>query len=222
MSVKSIKSQLIIDTLEKELQILPEVRDESANLIKEEFPSLSDKEIAKIIDILSESLSRNKEHIELVSTAPNSFKINVKSTRTELEKIIKNATDSITITGYSISEYFDEFLDLIIEQSKKGVLVRMFINNYEKNETIARLNHYKGKFFRIYNYRDEDDKKAALHAKIITVDGKISLISSANLSYHGLEKNIEMGCLVYSSKIAKDIKDLLETLLFQKVFDEVK
>ena len=149
MSVKSIKSQLIIDTLEKELQILPEVRDESANLIKEEFPSLSDKEIAKIIDILSESLSRNKEHIELVSTAPNSFKINVKSTRIELEKIIKYATDSITITGYSISEYFDEFLDLIIEQSKKGVLVRMFINNYEKNETIARLNHYKGKFFRI-------------------------------------------------------------------------
>ena len=63
---------------------------------------------------------------------------------------------------------------------------------------------------------------AALHAKIISVDGCKSLISSANLSYHGLEKNIEIGCVIESKKVANNIKKLLEQLYFQKVFIEIK
>ena len=63
---------------------------------------------------------------------------------------------------------------------------------------------------------------AAAHAKIITVDDCRSLISSANLSYHGLEKNIEIGCVIESQKVAQDIRKLLEQLHFQKVFKQVR
>jgi phosphatidylserine/phosphatidylglycerophosphate/cardiolipin synthase-like enzyme len=37
---------------------------------------------------------------------------------------------------------------------------------------------------------------AAFHAKVISVDGEKTLITSANLSYHGQQGNIEMGIVV--------------------------
>lgn len=49
---------------------------------------------------------------------------------------------------------------------------------------------------------------AALHAKVISVDGQRTLITSANLSYHGQEGNIELGTLIESVKTAKEVEDL--------------
>ncbi|MBO6262243.1 MAG: hypothetical protein J6N95_06535 [Bacilli bacterium] len=63
---------------------------------------------------------------------------------------------------------------------------------------------------------------AALHAKTISVDDSKSLITSANLSFHGLEKNIELGCLIDSSDYAKKLhslfSDLIETRKVKKVY----
>ena len=59
------------------------------------------------------------------------------------------------------------------------------------------------------------------HAKVISVDKKDNLITSANLSYHGQEGNIEMGVHIVSDDIAKQIDSVLTTLLFKKVFEEV-
>ena len=43
---------------------------------------------------------------------------------------------------------------------------------------------------------------AALHAKVIVVDGIQTLITSANLSYHGQEGNIELGTFVKDKNYA--------------------
>ena len=47
------------------------------------------------------------------------------------------------------------------------------------------------------------------------------LITSANLSYHGQQGNIELGTLVESTKIAKQLDDVFTKLIFCKVFEEV-
>ena len=62
---------------------------------------------------------------------------------------------------------------------------------------------------------------AALHAKVICVDQQKTLITSANLSYHGQEGNIELGTLIESQKTAKQVEDLFTRLVFNKVFVEV-
>ena len=62
---------------------------------------------------------------------------------------------------------------------------------------------------------------SALHAKVISVDQKETLITSANLSYHGQEGNIELGAHIVSSKIARQVEDIFTKLLFSKVFQEV-
>ena len=126
------------------------------------------------------------------------------------------------MTGYSVSEYFDGLIDVITSRSRQGVYFSIYINDLKKQkDDIEKLIAYKGKFLKIYNFqKKEDDKMAALHAKIIVADERKCLISSANLSYHGLEGNIEMGLMLDSKKKAAQIKDLFDELKRMKTFVE--
>ena len=67
----------------------------------------------------------------------------------------------------------------------------------------------------------EDDKRAALHAKVISVDQQHTLITSANLSYHRQQGNIELGTFIESKRVATQIDDVFTKMIFSKVFREV-
>ena len=74
---------------------------------------------------------------------------------------------------------------------------------------------------KVFNYKQKNDQMSALHAKVISADKKYTLITSANLSYHGQLGNIELGTLVESPAFAKQVEDVFTQLLFSKVFIEV-
>ena len=79
----------------------------------------------------------------------------------------------------------------------------------------------KEDFLHIYNFAGSKDSMAALHAKVISVDEQQTLITSANLSYHGQEGNIELGTLVDSKKIARQVDDVFTHLIFNKIVQEI-
>ena len=62
---------------------------------------------------------------------------------------------------------------------------------------------------------------AALHAKVISVDQEKTLITSANLSYHGQEGNIELGTLVTSREFAKQVDSVFTHLIFSKIVRKI-
>lgn len=139
-----------------------------------------------------------------------------------MENLLKNAAKIIVLTGYSISDYFDDLLDIIIDKINRGILVRLYINDYEnKKEKIEKLLLYKGRFLEIYNYNKQADSIDALHAKIITVDNYKTLITSANLSFNGLQKNIEVGSIIESERISKNIQEMFYQLFKKKVFNRI-
>lgn len=100
-----------------------------------------------------------------------------------VQSMINGADRNILITGYSLSSYFSELVDTIIQKSQRGVFVKFFVNDIDKQPSFDKILRYKGRFLKIYNYRQDDDKMAALHAKVISVDQQQTLITSANLSY---------------------------------------
>ena len=225
MSIKNINDSFIINEFQNENISLfgKDPSFESTKIaIKHRFPYLNDDECNSIIDIFKNLSLNNQDNTDLTVTAPNSFKLKNLTTYSQVEKLINSAQKQIIMTGYSISNYFDIFIDKIINKSQKGILVKLYLNEFENTELENKLKCYIGKYLRVYVFNKNVDKMAALHAKIISVDNQISLVSSANLSYHGLQGNIEIGTLIKSSKVAKQIKDLLEQLLFQKVFKEIK
>lgn len=135
--------------------------------------------------------------------------------------MINRAERNILITGYTLSSYFSELIDTIVLKSQRGVFVKFFVNDIDNQPRFNKILLYKGQFLKIYNYHPKDDKLAALHAKVISVDQQQTLITSANLSYHGQQGNIEIGALIESKQIAKQIDDVFTKLIFSKVFSEV-
>ncbi len=190
--------------------------------IMKRYPSLSQKQAEDIYQLVTAASAEEKAvTASLVTTVPPSFSVRAKSTKNTVEGMIRRAKRSVLITGYSLSGYFADLVDVLIEKSQKGVYVKFFVNNIENQKGFDKLCRYKGRFLHIYNFEGSNDSMAALHAKVISVDEQQTLITSANLSYHGQEGNIELGTLVDSKEIAKQVDDIFTHLVFTKVVKEI-
>ena len=194
----------------------------AASMIKRSFPELSNTQCADLISIIAGAMERQPaEKSSIVVTAPPSFSINARATMNVVRTMISDAKRNILITGYSLSSYFSDLADVIIEKSPRGVVTKFFVNNLDKQPEFEKILRYKGRFLKVYDYQPDEDKMSALHAKVISVDQRQTLITSANLSYHGQQGNIEIGVLIESKQIAKQIEDVFTKLIFSKVFHEV-
>ena len=219
MSIRNLNKEIFLNT----------VKNDSANgtsnavaMLKSSFPEISEVHCEDIVEsILGAMTMSDSDKVSLVVTAPPSFAINARATMNVVESMIKGADRNILITGYSLSAYFSELVDTIIQKSQQGIFVKFFVNDIDKQQGFDKLLRYKGRFLKIYNYRQEDDNMAALHAKVISIDQKQTLITSANLSYHGQQGNIEIGTLIDSKSVAKQIDDIFTKMIFSKVFTEV-
>lgn len=190
--------------------------------MKKQYHGLSDQECDEIAEtIRTAMIMEDTDKVSLVVTAPPSFRIDAKPTMTVVQSMLEGARRDILITGYSLSSYFSGPADTIIDKSQQGVFVKFFINNIKKQPDADKLLRYKGHFLKIYDYSNEKDKKAALHAKVISVDMKQTLITSANLSYHGQQGNIELGTLIESERTARQLDEVMTQLIFKKIFKEV-
>jgi len=192
--------------------------------LKKEFPSLSDQEMWQIIGLCVNVYGgKEAEKAELAITAPISFKLKARKINEVITNMIQDSQKSITLTGYSVSDYFSEMIDLIISKSQQGIYVRLYLNDYEKHKTnLKRLMDLRTKHLRVFDYQKQDDEMAALHAKTIVVDEKELLVSSANLSYHGMQGNVEMGIRLVSEDKAKQVESLLKEMVGMKVFKELR
>ncbi len=211
----SLKTDLLTDEI---IDILSS-SNEDLNLLHEKlrklFPSLSKDKIEELSMILSRVYVKNKEEkVEIVSTTPISFKTKNRKTLPVIKQMILSSNQSILLTGYSISDHIDELLELIFLKSKKGVRVDLYLNNYEETKRILNKFTIKGNtFLTIYNYSGiEEDAMSSLHAKTLIVDGYKMLISSANLSFHGMISNIEIGVYIESKSKCIQVLDIFKEL----------
>lgn len=219
MSGRSINQELFLNTLKSDIA---NGTKNSTSMLKRSFPELTDVNCESIVKLVINAINTQEtDKVSLVVTTPPSFNINAKTTMNTVQSMISDAERSILITGYSLSSYFADLVDTIVLKSQQGVFVKFFVNDIEKQSGFDKILRYKGRFLKIYNYKQDDDKMAALHAKVISVDQEKTLITSANLSYHGQQGNIELGTLIESKRIAKQIDDVCTKLIFNKVFHEV-
>lgn len=219
MSDRDLNREILLNTIRADAA---NGTDEGTGVLHGRYPSLSLTDCEEIAETIQTALTtERKDKVSLVVTAPPFFRIDAKPTMAVVQSMIENAKRNILITGYSLSSYFSELMDIIIDKSQKGIFVKFFINNIEKQPEAEKLLRYKGAFLKIYDYSNKDDEMAALHAKVISVDGKQTLITSANLSYHGQQGNIEIGTLIESERVAKQIDNVMTQLIFRKIFKEV-
>lgn len=76
---------------------------------------------------------------------------------------------------------------------------------------------------RIYAWRDKADpfSDGRVHAKVAVADGRMCFITSANLTGHAMEKNMEAGVLVTGEPIPCLLRDHLKALIDMRVVAQV-
>ena len=201
MPGRDINKEILINTIKSDYS---NGTTKSVEILKRNYPELSQQKCESIIELINEAITSNEaDKVSIVVTAPPSFAINARTTMSVVQSMISGAERNIIITGYSLSSYFSDLVDIIIDKSQHGVFVKFFVNDIDKQQGFDKLLRYKGRFLNMYNYKQSDDKMSALHAKVLSVDGYSTLITSANLSYHGQQGNIELGTKIDSKTVAK-------------------
>ena len=216
MPGRDINKEILINTIKSDYS---NGTTKSVEILKRNYPELSQQKCESIIELINEAITSNEaDKVSIVVTAPPSFAINARTTMSVVQSMISGAERNIIITGYSLSSYFSDLVDIIIDKSQHGVFVKFFVNDIDKQQGFDKLLRYKGRFLNMYKYKHSDDKMYAMQAKVLSVDGYSTLITTANLTYHGQQGNIELGTKIDSKTVAKQIDDIFTKLIFSKVF----
>ena len=131
------------------------------------------------------------------------------------KKLIHEAKYSIQVMMFEMG-YYDKYpntpSNLLIKElmnaTKRGVKVEVILEVKEGEDRTTKRNRHTGKVLSeggvevIY-----DPLSKTTHAKLMVVDGQLSLLGSTNWTYYALTNNNEVSVLIRSQELARAIID---------------
>jgi phosphatidylserine/phosphatidylglycerophosphate/cardiolipin synthase-like enzyme len=161
---------------------------------------------------------------ELVWTG-NTTAAGVRATFPVVTEMLGWARRSVLVVTYSlwIGADTQTVIDLLAELSSTGVDITFVLDRrYQAGWNVAQLKQRWPAGRRkpaLYTWQHEKDAIAKLHAKVLIVDRRDLLITSANLTGHGMKGNLEFGLRVLG-RPAEDASRHFESLVRSGVFEE--
>jgi len=135
--------------------------------------------------------------------------------------MLKNA-NKITLVIYSISEGAEDIIKELSNCAAGGVNdITIVMHDDEKmiNKTTIDNIFRVGKKPLILTRKDKGQFYYKIHAKVLIVNSWDMLLTSANLTYHGMSENFEMGIRT-QGKLADDAEQLIFELKASGYFEE--
>ena len=131
------------------------------------------------------------------------------------KKMIQEAKTSIQVMMFEMG-YYDKYpntpsnllIKELIDAKKRGVKVEVILEVREGSDRTTERNRNTGKILSnggvevIY-----DPLFKTTHAKLMVVDGHLSLLGSTNWTYYALTNNNEVSVLIRSKEMAKQLID---------------
>jgi cardiolipin synthase A/B len=163
--------------------------------------------------------------VELVWTGPTTRFVPTRRTEQVLLDLIAGATKDfflVSFVAYDVSRVVAALNDA----ARRGVRLRLLLEastthggtlNYDATATM-RSRVPSAELF-IWQNKPEPFIDGKVHAKVAVVDGARAFITSANLTGHALEKNMEAGVLISGGPVPKTLSDHLQALIDVKVID---
>jgi len=129
------------------------------------------------------------------------------------KKMIQEAKTSLQVMMFEM-RYYDEhpnspsnlLIKELIGAKKRGVKVEVILEVKEEEDRTTLGNRRTGKMLSdggvgiIY-----DPAFKTTHTKVMVVDGELTLLGSANWTYHALTSNNEVSVLIRSKELAKEM-----------------
>ncbi|KAJ53039.1 cardiolipin synthase [Clostridium tetanomorphum] len=136
-------------------------------------------------------------------------------------KMISMAENHIYIT----TPYFvptESIMDALKIAALGGIDVRiLFPGRYDHFTVYYASRTYLAELIKcgvkVYFYNN----KSFIHSKVMTVDGKISTVGTANMDIRSFELNYEINSIIYDDEVTKNLEDLFfEDLNYSTIFTE--
>ena len=162
---------------------------------------------------------------ELLATGIEFVNKGFKGTKPEIERLVKNARETIHILIFSFGPEAEGLWDMLADILERGKHVTIVVNEFSKlndnkwadriiKEKLQGLNNkFGGRNFVLADF--EKPGHGYLHAKVMVADREKMIIGSANLSAGGQKNNYEMGVLIEGSEAWK-VADVIEQIAQNK------
>lgn len=165
----------------------------------------------------------NRESMELVWTGPTTPFVSARRTEQALLQVINAAEHTLFITSF-VAYDVSTIVQALNLATARGVALSILLELSQGNGgtiTFDAMGQMRTLVpaARLYAWREKADPYfgGRVHAKVAVADGRICFITSANLTGHAMEKNMEAGVLVSGGTIPRQLEDHLRALIETKV-----
>lgn len=165
----------------------------------------------------------SESNTELVWTGPSSELVATRKTEQVLLQVINTARHKLFLTSF-VAYDVPSIMATLSEAAKRGVAVSMLLESSDKHsgsvsfDSIARMRESLPSA-RVYFWKEKGEGFAGgkVHAKVAVCDEKLCFVSSANLTGHAMEKNMEAGVLIRGGHVPVILHRHLEALVTVEV-----
>ncbi|MBI2377926.1 MAG: phospholipase [Deltaproteobacteria bacterium] len=157
--------------------------------------------------------------VELVWTGPTTRFVPTRRTEQVLLDLISSATKDFFLVSF-VAYDVPSVVTALNDAASRGVRLRILLEastshggtlNYDPSATM-RSRVPSAELF-TWQHKPEPFIDGKVHAKVAVVDGARAFITSANLTGHALEKNMEAGVLINGGPLPKTLGDHLQALI---------
>jgi cardiolipin synthase A/B len=167
--------------------------------------------------------AKGEQEIELVWTGPSSRLIATRKTEQALLQVIDAAKARLFITSF-VAYDVASIMKALKRAIERRVEISMLLESSDKHgggvsiDVIGKMRAALPTA-RIYFWGDRRDIFAGgkVHAKVAVCDESLCFISSANLTGHAMEKNMEAGVLIRGGSVPIKLQNHLEALATIKI-----
>lgn len=169
--------------------------------------------------------AKSESDIELVWTGPSSELVATRKTEQALLQVINTAREKLFLTSF-VAYGVASIMTALAKAADCGIHISMLLESSDRHggsvsiDGIARMREALPSA-KVYFWRDRGGEFAGgkVHAKVAVCDEEICFISSASLTGHAMEKNMEAGVLIRGGALPRKLHNHLEALATIKILE---
>lgn len=161
----------------------------------------------------------SEQSTELVWTGPTTPFVSARRTEQALLQVINSAEQSLFITSF-VAYDVSSIVKALNAANERGVNITMLLESSQDHggsisiDVIGKMRGLvPGAHFYAWCDKDADFADGRVHAKVAVADGRMCFITSANLTGHAMEKNMEAGVLISGGRIVRLLDEHLRSLV---------
>lgn len=185
-----------------------------------QFQASGDEVAGMLLGASEARLQTERElNVELVWTGPTTRFVPTRRTEQVLLDLIAGAQSDVFLVSF-VAYDVPSVVTAMNQAANRGIRLRVLVEASTSHGGTLNVDHAGSMRTRVpaaelFTWRDRRESfvDGRVHAKVALVDGARAFITSANLTGHALEKNMEAGVLLHGGPVPRQLKDHLEGLI---------